>query len=92
MKDNTNITGQLMTRDMGKDEHSGKPNRRLVMIFGLLSLPENAIQSEHQYVTVGEVADNVIHLTMLKDYAKDQSKTTRGMTPSGILCQPIWQV
>lgn len=85
------VTGQIMTRPMG----GGK-----VVIFGILSVDEAsalAARDGRQFIVCDQVTAaeknafvNTLSLVIQKDGTVDRE--TRGETPGGLLCQPIWRV
>jgi hypothetical protein len=87
-----NVTGQLFTRDMGEDNHSGRPNKRIVMVFGILSVNENLLDTETQYTIVGNTFDGILNLALPLDQKINHGRRFLGNTPSGILCEGIWRV
>ena len=85
-------TGQLFMRDMGKDEYSGRLNKRIVMVFGILSVDENLLDTETQYTVVGNEFDKILNLSVLLDEKINHKERFLGNTPGGILREGIWRV
>jgi hypothetical protein len=84
------ITGQVIVRETGKHhlEH-----RRLVMVVGILAVPEGFLQGECQYTISGMTIENELAQLTLDQRSKvDVRETTVGNDLGGIICSPIWRV
>lgn len=89
------ITGQLIFRDVGQPPYEMEKGTKLMMVFGIIKVPENTpLKGEHQYIVTGkekpehEVTGLVIHQL----HGQDVSNVTEGQAPTGILRSPIWRV
>lgn len=82
------ITGQIIARDMGEY----RDGRRLVMVFGVIAVPDGVLASEHQYTVYGSHHEHGATVTILADTKQDVSDVSLGSTPSGLLCSGMWRV
>ncbi len=82
------ITGQLFIRNSGDSlDESG---RKLIMVVGVLAIPENTfLKGEHQYTVVG---NDDGQLTILSDGVVDLTEQARGYQIGHLLTQPLWRV
>lgn len=86
------ITGQLFFREAaGKDENGRefrtKDGRKLMMVCGIVAVPEDApIKPEHQHTVVG----NMPYLIVTGE-AIDRTEMARGNSIEGLLTQAIWR-
>lgn len=85
------LTGQLFVRDGGGDARDG---RRLVMVVGVLAIPEHAgIKYEHQYTLFGNKVLGGFRLSMLcGDQSIDRTVEARGENLGNLVMQAIWRV
>jgi hypothetical protein len=82
------ITGQVIAREAGS-----KDGRRLIMVCGILALPDDApIQGEHQYTIGGSSEDNRLDLHLFTESGKDLTEDIKGQLPSQWLTSPIWRI
>lgn len=93
------ISGQLIVRNTSSSQkHVAGPGRKLVMVFGVLAVPEDfPLEGEHQYAVLGKVDELrgvVTHI--LPDYGRDIAvafkESVDGWRPDQLLTAPIWKV
>lgn len=82
------ITGQLVFRDSGQTTPDG---RRLMMVVGILAMPEGAVFPEHQYTVGGNDNSDNIRLVMAKQSERDVSEKTRGNGLGQLVTIPMWR-
>jgi hypothetical protein len=86
------VTGQLFLREKGR----AADGRRLVMVAGIIAVPDEAnIPSEHQVTVAGSmVGDDLMRLAVLmaSGHTVDRQVEGNGYTLSALLCLPIWRV
>ncbi len=84
------ISGQVIIRDAMEGIVPGG-KRRLVMIFGVITIPENSeLKSEHQYPIYGDGIANTLRIA--EEQGVDVTDKTLGSTPDALLRQPMWRV
>ena len=81
------ITGKLFIREGGDYE-----GERLVVVCGVLSFPPDCLKGEHLYLTVGQDMGDHVALNIMANHRENIRPISIGNTPSGLLCEPIWQV
>lgn len=77
------ITGQVIFREAGT-HHNGK---HLMMVVGIIAVPEGELKGEHQYVI-----DDLSILTVHKSTATDLTEKLRGWGLGHTLTEPMWRV
>lgn len=83
------ITGQVIVRDT-TTRVNGK---RVLMVVGLLAVPDDFLENHHQYTVAGnlngyEGADLVLYT----EHAVDRDELAKGTGLGHLLTQPIWRV
>lgn len=80
------ITGQLVFLDRGNDTLSGRKNHRLVMVVGIISVPDDApINCKHTVCSFDSASLVIAGTETLTDAQKRE-------TPNGLLTSPMWRV
>ena len=85
------ITGQLMIRETNAEIDG----RKVVMVFGVMAAEKGKtidLKGEHQYDVVGMDVLGDLRLQIIQASEIDQTEANRGMTPSQLLCCPIWRI
>jgi len=90
------ITGQIMFRKATDIAPDGS-GRKMMMVFGVVAIPEEAPIEEHeQYTVLGELENNLFQDLQLQiglnDSVKPNEQITIGNSIAGILKSPIWRV
>lgn len=89
------IRGQLIFREVGK-ETCEKAGANLMMVIGILAIPEGMLSGETQYVVTGyqdPTDDGRIVLEVHPSTAKPLTETKHLAMPLGsLLLEPIWRV
>lgn len=82
------ITGQLFFRDVaGKDDGRTADGRKLMLVCGIIAVPENTvIKPEHQHTVVGNTA-----FLAISPEAIDRTELARGHSIGDLLTQSIWR-
>lgn len=81
------ITGTLFIRGVNKQVD----NRKLVMVFGVIALPDNVeLTEEKLYLTTGEVEKGKLVLNL--DTPRDPPFDILGWRADQILTSAIWRV
>jgi hypothetical protein len=81
------MTGQIIFREGGTHPTNGK---HLMMIIGVIAIPEGVVKAEHQYAFTG--TDDLSVLTIHQVTATDVSAETRGAGLGHLVKLPIWRV
>jgi hypothetical protein len=86
------ITGQLMTRRTGIKAPNDKDGQVLVMLFGIVAVPEGSMldTEAQQHTIMGKHVDNAAGISILPNPI-DQEEFMRGMSVGGALTSPIWR-
>jgi hypothetical protein len=66
--------------------------RELVMIFGVIAVPEDGLQGEYQYPVVGTSGVESLSLTIMRLLGNNVEEITKSASPGGLLTSPIWKV
>jgi hypothetical protein len=80
------FTGQVIIRDSG-EKRDGK---RLVMVVGILAVPEGFLESECQYRISGIENDGIANMMLDETSKTDVSAETRGNSLGHLVTLPIW--
>lgn len=80
-------TGQIFVRHQGACPD--RSDRRLIMVVGLLAIPDPQLLTEHQYTLMGSA--DAMHLHIEPGTGIDRSSVAYGQGAGGILRQPIWR-
>ena len=91
--DKEKITGQIMTRPAAK-ARDGKSS--LVIVYGIVCVPEDSPLNKEgmQFIVSQSMFQGMspnIELTVHRQGVIDRSEEAKGMTPDGMICQPIWR-
>jgi hypothetical protein len=79
------LTGQFIFREAGI--HEGK---HLMMVVGIVAVPEGAVKGEHQYIVSG--TEDLSLVTIHHGTEIDLTKQIRGHSIGQVLTEPIWRV
>jgi hypothetical protein len=88
------ISGQLVFREAGP-EICRETGKHLMMVVGILAIPEGLVKDETQYVVTGyqDILEGHIALAVHPSTAKPLTDEKHLASPLGnLLLQPIWRV
>jgi hypothetical protein len=88
------ISGQLIFREVGKEtiEQTGK---HLMMVVGIIAIPEGVVNGETQYVVTGPDTPDYFGSLMLAVHSstgKPLAETEQSKPVGSLLLEPIWRV
>jgi len=85
------LTGQLYFRDASDNNERAGSGRKLMMVTGVVAVPEDTfIEGEHQYVVTGN--GDVVLIVHPDGIDHTENIETKGVTLGSLLLKPIWHV